>query len=317
MVRPCASKQNRRLCLQFAQACTKNTGNPTDLLARCGPLSPFSALHRCCPTAVRIDNEGRRDGITELECNKMLQTSGFSMIRDRRTTAKNKNDDPYGSGLYLYTEVKWRDPNNVDDLCHLLHAWNVLRAEHSHFAKDCSFETFLEVIRSMLNAWKPKDSRKDIRVRSGKRKSPCDRPDPCVSSSSGERVTMCVERQESHSSLTSTVCDTPNSPSSTRSSSCAWTHDDGPPSEDLGFQTQAKRHCPAQSFVHDIKPLMLGHQPPACVSPEWWEPEVMKSCGATQSNYWDVSLWPKLAEEEKLEDAVVLSLLQCSRTEVA
>jgi len=300
MVRPCASKENRLLCLQFAQACTKNTANATDLLARCGPLSPFAALAQCCPSAVRIENQGRRDGISELECNKVLQSGGFQMIRDRRATARNKNEDPAGSGLYLYIEVQWRDPDTSEDLCQLMHAWNTLRSNFPGFAAECSLDAFLNVIRSINSAWKPKNSRKDVRVRSIKRNHEAfEFHDPCVAISDAPLI----KRQDSQVSLASTILDArdTSSPATVCSSrSCSWV--------DEGLELPVKRQC--TEYVEGTSSRQVDFKE------EWWAPENLSRSGVLQQalGYWDVSAWPNLAEDKEVADEVVISLLQHKNT---
>jgi hypothetical protein len=73
MVRPTGSPTNRRIALEFAKLVTRNTGDHNDLLARCGQCSLFSTLQEMFPSVVRDGSGGQRDGLSEVEYNKLLQ----------------------------------------------------------------------------------------------------------------------------------------------------------------------------------------------------------------------------------------------------
>ncbi len=73
MGRPAASPVNKSIALEFAKMITRKTDNANDLVARCGQCSIFSALREICPSLSREGNTENRDGLTEVEFNKMLQ----------------------------------------------------------------------------------------------------------------------------------------------------------------------------------------------------------------------------------------------------
>ena len=73
MGRPTASKLNKEFAVAFAQTVTCNTGNGGDIVARCGDCSVFALLCATCPDIVRNNKSIPRDGITEVEMNKVLQ----------------------------------------------------------------------------------------------------------------------------------------------------------------------------------------------------------------------------------------------------
>lgn len=75
MGRPAASETNKALALEFARLVTEKTDNPNDIIARSGSLSMYSALVATCPSIIRRDNTGPRDGISEAEFNKVLQVN--------------------------------------------------------------------------------------------------------------------------------------------------------------------------------------------------------------------------------------------------
>ncbi len=73
MGRPCASEENKMAALAFASIITKQTMNHDDLLARCGRCSLFATLQQMYPHIIREADTGDRDGISEVEFNKLLQ----------------------------------------------------------------------------------------------------------------------------------------------------------------------------------------------------------------------------------------------------
>lgn len=73
MVRPTGSPTNRHIALEFARLVTRQTGNDEDLVARCGRCCLFSTLQEMFPNVVRDGPKGERDGISEVEFNKLLQ----------------------------------------------------------------------------------------------------------------------------------------------------------------------------------------------------------------------------------------------------
>mmetsp|Transcript_19067 Transcript_19067/g.30374 ORF Transcript_19067/g.30374 Transcript_19067/m.30374 type:complete len:88 (-) Transcript_19067:213-476(-) len=60
-------------------------------------MSIFSALEECCPGCCRNNAtaSGRR-GLTMIEYNKVLEKHGFEKMRDRRTDAATRAEDPTG-----------------------------------------------------------------------------------------------------------------------------------------------------------------------------------------------------------------------------
>ena len=59
--------------LAFAKIITKQSTDPDDLMARCGRCSLFATLQEMFPHIIREANGGERDGICEVEFNKILQ----------------------------------------------------------------------------------------------------------------------------------------------------------------------------------------------------------------------------------------------------
>ena len=53
-------------------------------IARSGAQSLFACLGECCPSAIRNDDPFiGRNGMTEVEYNKVLEKNGFAKVRDR------------------------------------------------------------------------------------------------------------------------------------------------------------------------------------------------------------------------------------------
>ena len=75
MGRPSASESNKLIALALAKAITRQTNDTEDSLARCGRCSLFATLQEIFPHTVRDSCTGERDGISEVEFNKILQVN--------------------------------------------------------------------------------------------------------------------------------------------------------------------------------------------------------------------------------------------------
>jgi hypothetical protein len=78
MGRPAASKENKAISSAFGQLVSQATTSSQDLVARHGECSIYSLLKEICPSIVRDDNTGARNGISETEFNKVLQVDNFA-----------------------------------------------------------------------------------------------------------------------------------------------------------------------------------------------------------------------------------------------
>ena len=116
MVRPTGSPTNRRIALEFAKLVTRPTGNDDDLVARCGRCCLFSTLQETYPSLARAEYGGARDGLSEVEFNKLLQASGFRRVRNRKAGASNRAQDPLGAGLYMFSGIRWLDPDEPHEV---------------------------------------------------------------------------------------------------------------------------------------------------------------------------------------------------------
>ena len=81
MGRPRASAANKMLAVEFAKSVTRQTGDTDDLVARCGRYSLYCALKEMFPHIAREGSEGERDGLAEVEFNKLLQVFDLTHTR--------------------------------------------------------------------------------------------------------------------------------------------------------------------------------------------------------------------------------------------
>jgi hypothetical protein len=80
MGRPAASDANKRLAVEFANLVTVRKEVASSTIARCGRYSIYAIFRSIIPNVARDMDKGPRDGISEVEFNKVLQV----FIRIRR-----------------------------------------------------------------------------------------------------------------------------------------------------------------------------------------------------------------------------------------
>ena len=96
-------------------ACKRDPANVW-VVARSGPLSLFAALEQCCPSAIRnFSSANGRRGLTMIEFNKALEKAGFEKMRDRRSDATTRQEDPTGGEILC--RVRAAHLRVVDILC--------------------------------------------------------------------------------------------------------------------------------------------------------------------------------------------------------
>ncbi len=81
MGRPAASLQNKHVAIAIAKLVTAETEYHSDTVARCGPCSIFAIVKHACPAIIRQSDSGPRDGLSEVELNKVLQVRSISEVR--------------------------------------------------------------------------------------------------------------------------------------------------------------------------------------------------------------------------------------------
>ncbi len=93
MGRPAASTVNKKFAVSIALMVTRQTDNANDTIARSGQCSIFALLKILSPTIIRENNEGPRDGISEIEFNKALQVCQSGRFNNARYSIHIEVDD--------------------------------------------------------------------------------------------------------------------------------------------------------------------------------------------------------------------------------
>mmetsp|Transcript_51671 Transcript_51671/g.121306 ORF Transcript_51671/g.121306 Transcript_51671/m.121306 type:complete len:327 (-) Transcript_51671:52-1032(-) len=154
MGRPSASAENRAFSVFFAHAVTKKSHSRLDFVARSGPLSLFSSLARMFPAYARTeDGQGFRDGVSEVQFNKELQKNGFLRVRDRRTCATRRSEDPTGAGMYLFSHLKWRDPSDAEDREVLVGKYNEMVKKFPLITLGFKMEKLMDIVGKFHKDW--------------------------------------------------------------------------------------------------------------------------------------------------------------------
>jgi hypothetical protein len=60
-----------------------------------------SNVYKDCPSTLKV-------------C--LLQASGFQRVRNRKAGVTNRSDDPLGAGLYMFSGVRWLNPDNQQEV---------------------------------------------------------------------------------------------------------------------------------------------------------------------------------------------------------
>eukprot|EP00961_Rhodomonas_salina_P113020 1520548-Rhodomonas_salina.1 len=158
MGRPSASQQNKVLGICFAKTMCKATDSKKDFVARSGPYSMFMAIKEIYPLCIR-EETFFRDGLNEVQLNKALQGAGFQRVRDRRAQAIKRTEDPTGAGMYLFSNLKWRDPQDPVDHNHLVSGWKAICERFPMVGQRCDAEKFLGIVEKFHSSWQPNAER--------------------------------------------------------------------------------------------------------------------------------------------------------------
>lgn len=154
MGKPAPSFHKNVIGICIAKTACASTGNKLDLVARSGQYSIFRAVKEIYNPCIR-DEISSRDGITEVQLNKALQKAGFKRVRDRRAHAIKRKEDPTGAGMYLFSNLRWRDPANKQDRLELIAGWNSIIERFPKIAGQCCLGRFLQVVEEFHNKWLP------------------------------------------------------------------------------------------------------------------------------------------------------------------
>jgi hypothetical protein len=132
MGRPKACERSKRIACLFANAVSCNRiderdGNRIDCK---GPHSIFSLLATCLPEMVRDSKDmhpANRTGVSEVELNKFLTSSGFLACRERHRISSS-TITKWSKGVKRWSNRRWIDPRKPGDLFFL----NARMAELHH-----------------------------------------------------------------------------------------------------------------------------------------------------------------------------------------
>ena len=120
MGRPKACERSKRIACLFANAVSCNRvddrdGNRIDCK---GPQSIFSLLATCLPELVRDSKDlhpANRTGVSEVELNKFLTSSGFLACRERHRISSS-TITKWSKGIKRWSNRRWIDPRKPGDL---------------------------------------------------------------------------------------------------------------------------------------------------------------------------------------------------------
>eukprot|EP00961_Rhodomonas_salina_P247853 3349219-Rhodomonas_salina.1 len=107
MVRPVGSDRNKSLGVSFAALNTLRSPSRESTVGRSGALCVFEVLAQVFPSAVR---QYARDGVTSVELNKAMESSGFVRTRFRNLEVQATTAAEEG-GCFRFRDVRWLDPD--------------------------------------------------------------------------------------------------------------------------------------------------------------------------------------------------------------
>jgi hypothetical protein len=79
------------------------------------------------------------------------QASGFVKARNRRTGASSRMNDPSGAGLYVFSNRRWINPDDHEEITQLSEGISGLTERFPRFQLEQ--KTMVESLRRMLNIW--------------------------------------------------------------------------------------------------------------------------------------------------------------------
>ena len=117
-MRPRGSKRNRAIAIAFANA----TMVPVDAkyphpVPCSGPKSLFSLMSTCLPSVTRDEKPLNKSGVSLVELNKALCSSGYQLVRKREPITGSEGK--WARGRQRWRERRYVDVGNDDDLMHL------------------------------------------------------------------------------------------------------------------------------------------------------------------------------------------------------
>lgn len=147
MGRPTASKENKQFGVFFANVVTVPVESRSTTVARSGEGAIFYIFAQCFPDLVRTNS---RNGLTQLEFNKYLQTNDFPLIRKRNRSktcmSPRKKLAFFPPSSFRFSGRRWRNPDNLEDLAYLRSAWPIV----TKGLNAITFEGFCDAVREAI-----------------------------------------------------------------------------------------------------------------------------------------------------------------------
>lgn len=147
MGRPTASKENKQFGAFFANIVTVPVPSRSITVARSGEGAVFYVFAQCFPDLVRTHS---RNGLTQLEFNKFLQSNDFPLIRKRNRSkscvSPRAKLEFFPPSSFRFAGRRWRNPDDQEDLAYLCSAWPIV----SKGLKAISFEGFCDAMRDAI-----------------------------------------------------------------------------------------------------------------------------------------------------------------------
>jgi hypothetical protein len=145
MGRAKASNLSREFSITFANVVSVPSNAKNDWIAKNGCFSLFKLLSAIAPKACR-GYGGDRQGISEAELNKALESNGFTRVRVRLRSIVAS------AGTLLFDARRWLNPNSESDLHLLIRAFGALRTNYPHLL-TCDETYFLRTVARHRDEW--------------------------------------------------------------------------------------------------------------------------------------------------------------------
>ena len=92
--------------------------------------------------------------MTDPDLPSCHQVSGFSRVRTQKVGASSCAQDPLGAGQYVFTSIRWLDPDDLDDTKLLASGIKEFLRNHEHLAEALCFDQLINVLRVVVATWR-------------------------------------------------------------------------------------------------------------------------------------------------------------------
>lgn len=86
----------------------------------------------------------------------LVQRSGFLRTRNRRVGASNREVDPLGAGLYVFSKRRWRCPDNPHERTMLQSGLVLLAETYRPFTAGADIAALLPALSRIVHLWIPR-----------------------------------------------------------------------------------------------------------------------------------------------------------------